>query len=239
MYVTEYSSQEINGSLNKQMRKIEEWLNINRLQLNVSKTKVMLVRGIRKKRSENNIKVKLKSTVLEVVSEIKYLGVMIDKNLNFTAHVDYLGKKIGSKLGIFRRISVNLTLYMRCVVYKAIIAPLFEYCSSILLSITDTNMQYLQKLQNKGIRIILRCNYRTKIKDMQEALNFMSIRERMEYNVCVLIHKMIMGEYPNYLKNKIELVEIDQRIQTRQKGDIHINRCKTREEQKNVITRRM
>jgi len=29
IYVTEYSSQEINESLNKQMKKIEEWLNIN------------------------------------------------------------------------------------------------------------------------------------------------------------------------------------------------------------------
>jgi len=46
---------------------------------------------------------------------------------------------------------------------------------------------------------------------------------------------MIMGECPNYLKNKIELVEIDQRIQTKQKGNIHISRCKTRE-QKNVAT---
>jgi len=122
---------------------------------------------------------------------------------------------------------------MRCVVYKAIIAPLFEYCSSILLSITDTNMQYLQKLQNKGI--ILRCDYRTKIKDMHEALNFMSIRERIEYNVCILIYKMITGECPNYLKNKIELVEINQGIQTRQKGDIHISRCTTREKQKMLL----
>jgi len=107
------------------------------LQLNVSKTKVILVRGIRKKVSKSNIKIKLDNAVLEVVSEIKYLGVMIGKNLNFTAHVDYLGKKIDSKLGVFRRISVNLT-HMRCVVYKAIIAPLFEYYASILLSITNT-----------------------------------------------------------------------------------------------------
>jgi len=49
----------------------------------------------------------------------------------------------------------------------------------------------------------------------------MSIRERIECNVCILIHKMITGECPNYLKNKkIELIGIDQRI-TRQKGDIY------------------
>lgn len=235
IYVTGYSSQEINDSLNEQMGKVEEWLNINRLQLNVNKTKVMLVRSVRKKVSESNIKVTLGNTVLEVVKEIKYLGVIIDRNLNFTAHVDYLGKKVGSKLGVFRRISVNLTPYMRCVVYKAIIAPLFEYCSSVLLSISDTIMQYLQKLQNKGMRIILRCNYRTRIKDMLEALQFMSIRERIEYNVCIFVYKMINGECPSYLENKIELVGTKRGVQTRQTGDIHISRCKTREEQKMLL----
>jgi len=42
------------------------------------------------------------------------------------------GKKIGSKSETFRRISMNLTSYIRYDVYKAIITPLFEYCSSML-----------------------------------------------------------------------------------------------------------
>lgn len=44
-----------------------------------------------------------------MVSEIKYLGVIIEKNLNFSAHVNYLGSKIGSKLGILRRSRHDLT----------------------------------------------------------------------------------------------------------------------------------
>ena len=68
----------------------------------------------RKKVLENNMKIKLENTVLEIVSKIKYLGIIINKNLNFeTAHVNYLGKKIRSKLATFCRISMNLTLYMR------------------------------------------------------------------------------------------------------------------------------
>jgi len=235
IYTTGYASQEINDNINEQMRRIEKWLKINRLQLNISKTKVMLVRGVRKKVMERNIDIKFKNTVLEVVSEIKYLGVIIDKNLNFAAHVNYLGKKIGSKLGVLRRISTNLTPYMRCVVYKAIIAPLFEYCSSILLCLSDTNMQYLQKLQNKGMRIILRCNIRVRIKDMLEALQFMSVKERIVYNVCILIHKMVTGQCPSYLKNKIELVGTESGVQTRQRGTLLISRCKTREEQKILL----
>jgi len=46
----------------------------NRLKLNVNKIKVMLVRGIKKKISESNIKIKLENIALEVISEIKNLG---------------------------------------------------------------------------------------------------------------------------------------------------------------------
>jgi len=113
----------------------------NKLKLNVNKTKVMLVRGIRKKVSESKMKVKLENIALKIVSEIKYLGVIIDRNLNFATHVNYLEKKIGSKLGTFCPISMNLTLYMRCI--QSIIASLFEYCSSILFSLNDYNVQYL------------------------------------------------------------------------------------------------
>jgi len=48
-YTTGYSSQEINDNLNDEMGKIERCLKINRLQLNVNETNVMLVRGVEKK----------------------------------------------------------------------------------------------------------------------------------------------------------------------------------------------
>jgi len=65
----------------------------------------------------------------------------------------------------------------------------------MLLSASETNLQYLRKLQNKVMRVILRCNYKTRIKDMLEPLHFMSIEERIEYNVCIFIHKMVIGEF--------------------------------------------
>lgn len=235
IYTTGYSTAEISNNLNEQLVRVENWLKINKLKVNVDKTKVMLMRGIRKKVNQNNLKIKLENIELEVVNEIKYLGVIIDKNLNFMEHVNYIGKKIGSKLGVLRRVGVNLTPYMRCVVYKSIVAPLFEYCSTVFLSVNETNLQYLQKLQNKGMRIILRCNYRARIKDMLEALQFMSVKERIEYNVCILVYKMINGQCPNYLVNRVEIMGKEMESKTRQRGNIYITKCKTREEQRTLL----
>jgi len=35
---------------------------------------------------------------------------------------------------------------------------------------------------------------------MVETLQFMSIKEKIEYNVCILIHKMRKGNCSDYLK---------------------------------------
>jgi len=66
--------------------------------------------------------------------------VVIDKNLNFAEHVDYIGRKIGAKLGILRRVGNDMTPYMRCIVYKSIIAPLFDYCASVLIGLSKTGL---------------------------------------------------------------------------------------------------
>jgi len=41
------------------MVKMDDWLSRNRLYLNVSKTKVMLIKGIRRKVAEDNFKIKV------------------------------------------------------------------------------------------------------------------------------------------------------------------------------------
>jgi len=98
---------------------------------------------------------------------------------------------------------------MTCIVYKSVVAPLFEYCASVLIGVGNTNLQYLQKLQNKAMRMILKCNRSVRIVDMLEALKFMSINERIEYNVCLLVFKMINGQCPSYLRDKINLVQYE------------------------------
>jgi len=60
IYSTGFSRQEINDKLNEQMVRMDDWLNRNKLHLNVSKTKIMLIRGIRKKAAENDFKVKFR-----------------------------------------------------------------------------------------------------------------------------------------------------------------------------------
>jgi len=50
---------------------------------------------------------------------------------------------------------------------------------------------------------------------MLQALNFMSIKERIEFNVYLLIFKMINGQCPSYLRDRVNLVRYEEALATR------------------------
>jgi len=170
-----------------------------------------------------------------MVSKIRYLGVIIDRNLNFAEHVDYIGREVGIKLGVLRRVGKDMTPCMRCIVYKSVVAPLFEYYVSILIGVDKTNLQYLQKLQNKAMRIILKCNRSVSIVDTLEALKFLSINERIKYNICLLIFKMINVSYPSYLRVKVNLVQYERALTARRGDKMYIEKCRTGEQQRMLL----
>jgi len=104
----------------------------------------MLIKGIRRMIAEGDFKVKFRARDLEVVSKIRYLGVIIDRNLNFAEYVDYISRKLGAKLGVLRRVGKDVISYMRYIVLyiycKSVVAPLFEYCTSVLTGVAKTNL---------------------------------------------------------------------------------------------------
>jgi len=79
------------------------------------------------------------------------------------------------------------------------------------------------------MRIVLRRNRGVRTADMLRALNFMSIKERIEFNVCLLMFKMINGQCPSYPRDKVNLVRYEGALTARRGDKMCIERCKTNE----------
>lgn len=75
----------------------------------------------------------------------------------------------------------------------------------------------MQKAQNRTVRAILKCDRYTPIRSMLDALNFMNIKLRMTYNVCVLVHKIKYKLMPKYLIDELKAVREGPMYNTRQK----------------------
>ena len=67
---------------------------------------------------------------LECEDSIKYLGVVIHKNLTWNEHIESLIAKLNQRIGLLNRIKHLLPLDVRVALYNALIRPLFNFADT-------------------------------------------------------------------------------------------------------------
>lgn len=200
LFVSDVSVDEGIDKINSDLKELQNWFQMNKLKLNINKTKAMILNGSTRR------SICIDNEPIEIIDEIKYLGILIDNKLTFNAHVEHVCKKVARKLHFFARIRKRISKICAIRVYNTIIKPHFEYCSSVTFMCNDYMLDRLQKLQNRGMRIILQCNRRTHITDMLAQLSWMSINQRIIFNVLVFVYKMKFKLLPAYLNDNITYV---------------------------------
>ena len=79
------------GDINGELEKVNTWLKLNKLSLNAQKTKLMVFH--RKQKHVDEINVQINGTKTERVESFNFLGIMLDKNLNWKSYIEIVGKK--------------------------------------------------------------------------------------------------------------------------------------------------
>ena len=92
---------------------------------------------------------------LERLEKLKYLGVFTDPTLSWKSHINYLGKKISSRLGMLRRARKILPQSSCIILYNTMIFLLFDYRSVVWDSCGAISKGYLDKLNGRTASIIL------------------------------------------------------------------------------------
>ena len=139
-------------SLNADIVNVTEWLNTNRLSLNVKKTKLLLFYS--KNKQATNFSIKINNCYIEPVSHVKYLGVHIDNNLSWDYHIKCLSNKLGRANGIISKLRHFLPNKTLISVYYAIFHSHIIYGCSVWSMTTLNNINIINILQKKCIRII-------------------------------------------------------------------------------------
>ena len=78
--------------INEELKQLSLWLKVNRLALNISKTKFVIFHSSRRK-LDYNVTLKLDKKACNQKDNIKYLGVFIDRHLNWKHHILNVSKK--------------------------------------------------------------------------------------------------------------------------------------------------
>lgn len=122
------------------------------------------------------------NTRLQPTNTVKYLGVYLDKTLNFNTHIDNcLNKAQKSFMALLPLLSITSPLEneLKIFIYKQYIRPIVLYACPIYSSASKNNINKIQIFQNKILRIALRKRKRTRIKELHALANLQEVPDKI------------------------------------------------------------
>ena len=122
------------------MKKITNWLNVNKLSLKTTKTKYILFKS-RNKKSKHNLNISINEENIKQVKNITFLGIVIDEFLTWRDHIDLISKK---KLS-----NVQYKLNSLKLIYYALAYPYLTYGNLIWGNAYKPHIQKLVNIQKK------------------------------------------------------------------------------------------
>ena len=102
-----------------------EWLNINKLSLNKSKSKYMIFHVPNK--DIQYLTLKIDNMIIEKV-EFNALGLTMDTNLNWKKNSEKICNKCKKMVGILNRLKYVLPLGIKIMLYNTLTLPHIHYC---------------------------------------------------------------------------------------------------------------
>ena len=112
-------------TMNKEIPKVTEWLNSNKLCINTNKTVAMLFHTRQRTSTINESLIKINGDTIPFSTHTKLLGVNIDKNLTWKPHINYIATQISKVVGILLHLSKELPKNILPLIYKTLILPYF------------------------------------------------------------------------------------------------------------------
>lgn len=131
---------------------VNEWMNANRLSLNVEKTSFMLFTHSTVKREE--VVISIGGRTVQQVRSAKFLGITIDDRLNFNQHTSILCRRLSCAVGVMYRMSVCVPGFVLRMLYFSLFYPHLIYGVSVWGGCGITNISKVKRIQNKALSII-------------------------------------------------------------------------------------
>ena len=194
---------ELNEAINNDLKQLDIWLQGNKLSLNVAKTNSMLVSTTQKhnilKSRNDDLDLKIRDNELEIIQKTKYLGVQIDNCLNWKEHIKTVSTKVSRAIGSLKHAKTFLRQETLMTLYTGIVEPHFRYCCSVWGCACSTELNQLQKLQNRAARIITNSSFDTPSRPLIDQLGWKTIEQLVASESKTMVFKSLHELAPQYL----------------------------------------
>ena len=161
------------------------------------------------------------NVIIENVQHSKFLGVIIDQNLTFYKHIQYLKGKISRAMGILYKCRKYLNQSTLLTLYNAFIHPYFNYCIPAWGNTFPTYLQPLITLQKRAVRIVMNAKFRANTAPIFKDLRILNVSKLHAYSVQLFVYKYHHNLLPDIFRDFYVQNSAIHSHFTRQGNDFH------------------
>ena len=177
-------------SMQKSIKLASNWYSENCLVLNSAKTDVMTISNT------SNIKapdLKFDNLTFKQSSKIKYLGVILDCQLNFKPHTKKIKQKLYPIVTNFQRNRKFLSTKLAALWYVGLVRLNLEYCAPLLFTTNGYIKKEFLKIENRCLKII---DFDNSKDQTRRTFNIPKLTLRFEYLYLLSFYKLVNNLVP-------------------------------------------
>ena len=186
------------------LKKIDNWCKLNLVEINWSKTKIMILTN---RKLKNDIEFKFNNNEIEHVKTFKLLGVTLDYKLNFKQHINNVCLAANRRLYSIKKIFF-LPFLVKVQFFKSFILPVFDYCSNLFVYISKHLILKLRRAYNSCIYKLFQIDLRNlSLEQSNSKLAHLHIFD-FHYRICLRLtlftNNLLYNPHaPTTLKNSL------------------------------------
>lgn len=166
-----------------------KWLYANKLTLNIDKTH--FVDFSQKKDCNVPKTLKIQNTIIKEQDSTKYLGMIIQGDLKWTKHINYLINKINSKIPLYYQIRNIFTINNKKIIYNSLTLSQIIYGIELYGKKNNLDLKRLQKCQNRILKLLFNRSFRTNTCFLYKSLNLLKLTDIANLRTMLISHKVI------------------------------------------------
>ena len=177
---------------------IAQWMEMNKLKLNDSKTELIVFTSPRVPRPLDSIS--FDGTYIAASVVVRDLGFQLEEHLSAASQVDALCKScffhlanIGAKRRSLTRASAEKLVH-------AFVSSKLDFCNGLLVGLPNNQLKKLQRVQNTAARVVTLTPKYEHITPVLRELHWLPICQRIKYKISMLTWKVLHDQGPDYLK---------------------------------------
>ena len=196
LYFSKKKPCDLEKHVNIELDKIQRWLDVNKLSLNVSKTKYIIISP--KLRERYKFQIKLKEHLLCQTETHKYLGIVIDEKLSWKPHLSAVASKLAKLCGLFYKLRLYVDKQVLRKVYYTLIYPILLYGVICWGSCSKTVSKPVEVVHNRILRCINMVGKRQiHVTDLYALSNVLKIHDIYILEICKFMFRFKHDLLPN------------------------------------------